>query len=284
MSGLYYTSSQETNLSRVVPDLIRGRQLLLDLVWKDVRVRYRYALMGFLWAVIEPLIMMAVLTFVFAYVFQMRFSGVMEDAGSRATAVNILAGLIAWQFFSNGLSSATGSLIDSSNLITKVRFPREVIPLASIGVSVVNFVIGGVLLLIIYTVLLWKLPGIGVVWLPVIFAVEFVMVCGLGLLFSCLNAPFRDVAYIVNAGLLFGFYASPIFYEPPLVEDAIGKLYPLYFANPMAGLITAYREALFLDQAPRLELLAWPALFAVLSLAAGVFVFRKSAATLADQL
>jgi ABC-type polysaccharide/polyol phosphate export permease len=145
-------------------------------------------------------------------------------------------------------------------------------------------VIGGVLLLAIYTLLLWKLPGVGVFWLPVIFVIEFAIVCGLGLLFSCLNAPFRDVAYMVNAALLFGFYASPIFYEPRLVEEAFPRLYPAYFANPMAGLITAYREALFLNQAPSLGLLAWPIVFAVVSVMVGVYVFRKASPTLSDQL
>jgi lipopolysaccharide transport system permease protein len=284
MGSAYYTNAHERQLWRVLPDLIRGRQLLLDLVWKDVRVRYRYAVMGFLWAVIEPLIMMAVLTFVFAYVFQMRFPGVSGEGTPRETAVNILTGLIAWQFFSTGIASATQSLTESRNLITKVRFAREVIPLASIGVSLVNLAIGGVLLLFIYSLLLWQLPGVGVLWLPAIFSIELATVCGLGLLFSALHVSFRDVGYMVNAALLFGFYASPIFYQPSLVEDAFPRLYSLYFANPMAGLITAYRDALFLNQAPSIRLLWWPTLFALMSISAGLVVFRKRSPTMADQL
>ncbi len=284
MSLSFYTNAQQSQLRQVVPDLIRARQLLGDLVWKDIRVRYRYALMGFFWAIIEPLIMMAVLTFVFAYVFQLRFPGVAGEASPRETAVNILTGLIAWQFFSTGIIASTNSLIESRSLVTKVNFPREVIPLAAIGVSFVNFVIGAVLLLAIYTLLLWQLPGLAILWLPAIFAIELAIVCGLGLLFSCLNASFRDVGYMVNAALLFGFYASPIFYEPGLVEEAFPKLYPLYFLNPMAGLISAYREALFLNQAPSLVHLISPMVFAVGSSLAGIIVFRKSAATLSDKL
>ncbi len=284
MNAAYYTNAQQSQLRRLIPDLIRARQLLGDLVWKDIRVRYRYALMGFFWAIIEPLIMMAVLTFVFAYVFQLRFPGVAGEASSRETAVNILTGLIAWQFFSTGITAATNSLIESRNLVTKVNFPREVIPLAAIGVSLVNFVIGAVLLIAIYTLLLWQLPGIAIVWLPVIFAIELAIVCGLGLLFSCLNAAFRDIGYMVSAALLFGFYASPIFYEPGLVREAFPNLYPLYFLNPMTGLITAYREALFQDHAPSVSLLVWPVIFAAGAMGAGAFVFRKSAPTLSDKL
>lgn len=284
MSSIFYTNAHQGQLSRLPLDLIRARQLLLNLVWKDIRVRYRYALMGFFWAIIEPLIMMAVLTFVFSYVFQLRFPGVSGQASPRETAVNILTGLIAWQFLSNALTAATNSLIESRNLITKVKFPREVIPLAAIGVSLVNLVIGAGLLLVIYSVLLWKLPGLAILWLPAIFTIELAIVCGLGLLFSCLNASFRDVAYMVNAALLFGFYASPIFYEPTLVQEAFPNFHLLYFINPMAGLITTYRQALFLNQAPDFLLLIWPAIFAVISVCCGVYVFRKSSPTLADKL
>jgi len=284
MSSSFYTNAHKGQLRRVIPDLIRARQVLTDLVWKDIRVRYRYAVMGFCWAIIEPLIMMAVLTFVFAYLFQIRFPGAAGDASPRETAVNILTGLIVWQFFSNGLTAATNSLTESRALVTKVNFPREVLPLSAIGVSLVNLVIGAGLLLVIYSVLLIKLPGVAIVWLPAIFVIELVMVCGLGLLFSSLNASFRDVGYMVNAALLFGFYASPIFYEPGLVQEAFPRLHQLYFVNPMAGLITAYREALFLNQAPSPRFFVWPMIFAILSLVAGIYVFRKSAPTMADKM
>ena len=289
MSNAFYTNAHQSQLNRLIPDLIRARQLLSDLVWKDIRVRYRYAAMGFAWAILEPLIMMLVLTFVFSFVLQLRFDEIGAGGGGGYNAVFILTGLLAWQFLSASLTSATTSLLDNQNLVTKVKFPREVIPLATIGVAIVNLAVGGLLLLALYTVLVGGFPGMGLIWVALIFLIQLALVLGLALLCSTLNASFRDVSYMVNAGLLFGFYATPVFYQPGLVRDALtdhglDALYPLYFLNPMAGLITGYRQALFGDGMPDLLTLAWPAVCAAGLLALGVVVFRRRSPTLADQL
>lgn len=283
MGKLFYTNAHQHQLLRVVPDLIRGRELLMDLVWKDVRVRYRYALMGFLWAVLEPLLMMVILTFVFS----VAFKGRAEEHGivtGRGYAVFILCGLVPWQFLSTALTSATRSLVDNANLVKKVYLPREVVPLAAVGVALVNLVIGAVLLVVVYVVLMGQLPGAGLVWLPVVFVIQLVLVAGLGLLLSCAHAHFRDVAYMVDAGLLFGFYATPIFYPPSLVEQAFPSLYRWYMLNPMAGLVTAYRQVLFDNRFPELGLVLWPAAVAVGLLVLGTVVFRRNAPTLSDNL
>jgi len=289
MSNIVYTSAQQSRIRRLIPELISARQLLFDLIWKDVRVRYRYAAIGFAWAILEPLIMMAVLTFVFSVVLQLRFDDLGTGAGRGFDAVFILTGLLAWQFLATSLTSATNSVVDNQNLITKVNFPREVIPLASVGVAVVNFGIGGVLLLVLKFTLVGGFPTQGVVWLGAIFCLQLTFVVGLGLIFSTLNASFRDVSYMVNAALLFGFYATPIFYEPSMVREALSGsrfefLYPVYFMNPMVGLIEGYRQALFENRFPDLALLAWPAVCSAGLFAAGVVVFRKRSPTLADQL
>ena len=283
MNALFYTDAYQSQLRRILPELIRSRELLFDLIWKDIRVRYRYAAMGFLWAVLEPLVMMVILTFVFAVAFKGRIEEYGIESG-REIAVFVLSGLIPWQFFSTALTSATRSLVDNRDLVKKVHFPREVIPLSAIGVAVVNYLIGAVLLLTLFTVLMGRLPGWGIVWLPLLFAIQFVLVCGLGLLFSSANAFFRDVAYMVESAVLFGFYATPIFYPPSLVEANVPDLYWLYQLNPMVGLVTAYREALFTNAAPNLYGIAWPALFAVTALLTGAIVFRKNASRLADNL
>jgi ABC-type polysaccharide/polyol phosphate export permease len=284
MSEPYYTNAHQNQLRRVIPELIRSRELLMDLVWKDIRVRYRYASMGFLWAVLEPLFMMLVLTFVFSYLLDIRFG----EGGPTFDATSILAGLVAWQFLSTSISSATRSLIDSRNLVTKVGFPREVIPLSTVGVACVNFAIGGMLLLILCTVLLDNFLHPAIVFVLPVFLIQLVMIVGLGLFLSAANASFRDVAYMTDAVLLFGFYASPIIYPVTMVRDTLAKydplLYKLYFLNPMAGLITAYREALFDKHFPNPAILAWPLAFSIIMLLLGGLLFRKSAPTLADRL
>jgi ABC-type polysaccharide/polyol phosphate export permease len=288
MSTLHYTNAYANDLRRIVPDLIRARQLLFDLIWKDVRVKYRFAVMGLLWAILEPLFMMLVLTFVFSFVFRLRFGEAAGGEGIGFDAVFILTGLVAWQFFSGAVSTATRCLIDSENLVTKVNFPREVLPLAAVGTAFVNFAIGAVLLLLLFLVMV-GMPAAAVAWIAPVFVIELILVIGLSLIVASFNVTYRDVSYMVNAGLLFGFYATPIFYEPQMVRDALegmnaGWLYPLYHLNPMVGLITAYREALFLGTAPSVGNLAWPSVLSIALFVMGFVVFRMRAATLADQL
>lgn len=289
MSSAIYTNAQQGRVSRVLPDILAKRQLLMDLVWKDIRVRYRYAAMGFLWAILEPLLMMLVLTFVFSFVFALEFRTGSETLSTWGSAVYILSGLVAWQFFSIGVSTATTSLVDNRTLISKVNFPREIVPIASIGVAFVNLVIGSGLLVIIYTVLIGHLPPAISVLIPVLLVFQCLLVIGLGLIFSCYNAEFRDVTYMVNALLLFGFYATPILYsvefvQEKMIERGLEQWYPLLFANPMAGFVTAYRSLLFDGELPSISVIGWPILCSILVFLIGLKVFRVQSPTLSDKL
>lgn len=283
MLGATYTDGQQGQVSRLFPDLLRSRQLLLDLISKDLRARYRYALMGFLWAILEPLALTLVLYFVFGIVFQLR-TGSTTPSGY---AASLLCGLIFWQFLARAVSAGTRSLVDHANLVSKVYFTRETVPLAAVGVSLFNFAIGFVILLVLVVALV-GFPGLNVVWLLPVFTIELALVVGLVLLLSSLNVFYRDVAYVVEVGLMLGFYATPIFYDyttqvlPQQAEHPwLVRFYPL---NPMVGLITAVREALLHDRMPDLASLAWPALCSAAVLALGAIVFRRKAGVFADFL
>ena len=285
MNNVVYTSEQQRRVLGVVPDLIRARELLLDLAWKDLRVRYRYALMGFVWAVLEPLAMMLILTFVFTMVFSAKASA-LQGGDERPVATIILSDSCRGSFLRRALTAGTRSLIDHQNLINKVFFPREVVPLASVATCLVNLVIGFVVLLAVHLIL-GGTVGVAALWFPVIFAIQLVMVIGLVLLLSCLNVRFRDVGYIVGVGIVFGFYASPVFYEMKLVEP-LAKNHPwlmtVYKLNPMAELIPAYRQILFDNQFPETDLLVWPCVAALVCLVVGVVVFRRQSPLLSDYL
>lgn len=282
MSKPYYTDTQQREIGRVIPELIRARELLIDLVWKDLRVRYRYALMGFLWAVLEPLIMTSILTFVFSLVLQTKVARLGIETDS-AYAAFILVGLIPWQFLATSLTTATRSLVDNGNLIQKVYFPREVIPVAAVGNALVNFLIGYAVLLAFFAILV-GLPGLGAVWMLLLFAIQLVLVLGLSLLLSSAHVFFRDVGYIVEVAVLFGFYATPIFYPPDFVAERFDTLYHLYMLNPMAGLVSAYREVLWLDSLEHPGLLVSPVICAAVGILVGVWVFRRNAARISDYL
>jgi ABC-type polysaccharide/polyol phosphate export permease len=285
MSGQVYNSDHQCRVTPLAGELIRSRQLLFGLVWKDIRVRYRYTAIGFLWAVLEPVALMLILTFVFSYVLADKASFANPE-GDTPYAVFLLCGLVFWQFFSNALSNATQSLIESANLVRKVRFTREIIPLAAMGYPLVNLLIGVVLLIAIHLLLGGALTP-AALWILPAFCIQLALLVGLGLILSCGNVRYRDVGYMVGVAILFGFYASPIFYGLDFVTDneSLPRWVAVaYQANPMAGLITAYRDALLYGQAPALAHLAWPALTAAAALVLGVLLFRRAAPTLSDHL
>lgn len=282
MTKPFYTDTQQREIRRVIPELIRARELLLDLVWKDLRVRYRYAMMGFLWAVLEPLMMTLILTFVFSYVFRARIESLGIETGAEY-AMFILAGLTPWQFLAASLTTGTRSLLDNRNLVQKVYFPREVIPLAAVGNSIVNLVIGLILLLILFSIFV-HVPGIGALYMLGLLGIQFAIVIGLVLALSCANVMFRDVSYMVDVLILFGFYATPVFYPPSLVLENAPGLYSLYMVNPMACLLTAYREVLWHDTLPEVSLLVSPIVCAIVFLGFGLWWFRRNAPLMSDHL
>lgn len=279
-----YDSLEPDTPVRVLRDLVRARELLLDLVWKDLRARYRYAVMGFLWAVLEPLLFMTLLAVVFSFILGDRAA--LTGAGSRPYAVQLLCGLIFWQYFSGAVSAATHSLVDARHLVKKVRFPQEVIPLAACLVPLVNLAIGFALLGVTHVLFGGKFTA-GYLIIPLIFSIELLLTLGLALWFSCGHALFRDVGNMVSVGLMFGFYASPVIYPADLVaktQHLPAWLAGLYWLNPMAGLLTAYRDLLFEGSISGMGLLVCPAACAVLIFLTGLAVFRKTAATIADSL
>lgn len=285
MNKHVYTNTGQRQVWRILPDLIKARELLLELVWKDLRVRYRYAVLGFLWAIAEPLALMLILTFVFTFAFKEKIPfGAAEN--SPPFAVTLLCGLIFWQFFATSITRATYSLIDSQSLVKKVCFTREVIPLASLGYPAFNLMIGVVLLLAMHVVMGGTI-GLGLLWLPALFAIQLALCIGLGLLLSCLHVQFRDVGYMVGVAVVLGFYASPVFYP---MESILGSdLLPawaqkVYLLNPMAELLTAYRQIIFENRFPDLWLFAWPSASALISIVLGAVVFRYLAPTLSDHL
>lgn len=284
MSIFSYDSLEERNPRRIPRDLIRARQLLLDLVWRDLRVRYRYAVMGFLWAVLEPLAFTVILTFVFTLVFAERVPDTASATGP-PYVVMLLCGIIFWQYFSTAVTTATTSVVANQNLVKKVRFTREIIPVAASCVPLVQLGIGLVLLFIVHLFLGGSL-GISLVYLPFVFGIQFVLTLGLGLLFSCIHVHFRDVSNVVSVGLLLGFYASPIFYPLEMVRNSRLPewLQQLYLLNPMAGLLTAYRQVLLEHRFPDLSLLIPPTIIAGLVFIIGLLTFRRIAATMSDYL
>ena len=278
MSAFVYDSANQRQIRRLLPDLIRARETLRDLIVKDFKARYRYTAMGFVWAILQPLALMLILTFIFTKVFSVRGELAANDYAS-----TVLCGLIFWQYFAASVNLATHALVNNVDLIKKVYFTREILPIAAIVYPLTNLAIGMLVLLGVHLFrggdfslqLLWFLPVFGIQW---------VLVLGLALLLACGNVYYRDIAYVVEVALVFGFYASPIFYElnQVLDSDLGGVLRALYLLNPLAELLTAYRQILFEHRLPDFWLLAWPAMVAACLAALGAVAFRRSAPTVSD--
>jgi len=285
MPGAFYSSTTQHAVGPVFRELLAARELLWDLVAKDLRVRYRYAAVGFLWAVLEPLALMGMLVFVFQVVFRARTDMVRGDLDI-PYALIILTGLVFWQFTAGALNSATASLVANQNLLTKVRFPREVIPLATVGQAAVMLGIAVVLLVIAATAL-GLYPALAWLWVLPLFALQALLTVGLALLLSALHVRYRDIGHIVAVAVTLGFYASPVFYPLSFVRESTRFpewLITLYLANPMAPLLAGYRQALLEAQAPEPWLFLWPAVCAAILFVAGVVVFRRAAPTFADHV
>lgn len=280
MSTLYYTDSQQRSIFRAIPDIVRYRRLLFDLFSKELRALYRNAVIGLMWTILLPLLMTLILTFVFTMVFRLGLP-------ARSAAPLILCGVVPWQFLSAAVSRGTASIVKNDNLVKKVYFPRELIPLASVLNCMVNLGIGFLLLLAVHIVLGGRI-GLAILWVPLIVAVELALVAGIALLCSCLNVFYRDVTYIVEVLLAFGFYATPVFYDLSFVTASFAKRYPrmfsLYMLNPMVGIITACRRAILEGVSPEPSLLLWPTVAALGMLVFGIAVFRRKAPILADYL
>lgn len=248
------------------------RELFWFLVWRDILVRYKQTVIGVVWSVIRPLATMLAFTVVFGLLAKLPSEGVPYP-------LLVFVAMLPWNFCANALSESSGSLIGNANLLTKVYFPRIIIPVSSIIVSLIDFFIS---LIIMAGIMLWYgyLPDWRIVTLPLFMLLAFLPVAGAGLWFSALNVKYRDFRYLVPFLLQFGLYVSPVGFTSSIVPEKWRLLYAL---NPMVGVIDGFRWAL-LSGATNLN---WPgiAISSALSLSllvTGLWFFRKTERILAD--
>lgn len=219
--------------------LMRYRGLIQSLVARDLKARYRGSFLGFFWSFVNPLMLLLIYSFVFTYLLKNRAEGV------QPYAVFMFTGLLPWTWFQSSLNEATGSLISGGNLIKKVLFPAEVLPIVTVIGNMVHFVFGLPILaaFMIYYGVEPNWPQLP--WFLVIVAIQFVFTTALALLLSALAVHFRDVKDLVSNLLTFWFFATPIIYW---YADKDFKAYKRYFdVNPFSHLAISYQEILFFD-------------------------------------
>jgi lipopolysaccharide transport system permease protein len=254
-----------------VADLGAYRELLLLLAWRDIKVRYKQTVIGAGWAVIQPLLTMVVFTLVFA-----GFAHV--SSGGRPYAVLVFVALLPWQLFSQAVLRSTTSLVSSAPLVSKIYFPRIIIPLAALGAPLFDFCISLVVLaglMIGYGVA----PTWGIVLLPVFILVTLLAALAGGVWLTALNARFRDVGYVIPFALQLGLYLSPVAYPLSAVPERWRTLYEL---NPIAGVVQGFRWALIGDTAPSIPIFVGATLILGVMLFTGLAYFSRLQRTVAD--
>jgi lipopolysaccharide transport system permease protein len=253
-----------------VGELWRFRELLYFLVWRDVKVRYKQTILGAAWAILQPAMMMLVFTV---------FLGHMAKVPSANDPVFVYAGMLPWTLFANAIANAGSSMVNSEKLITKVYFPRLAVPLSAVGVAVVDFLIAALLLA---AMMAWRgiVPGANVAMAPVILVFIAALAAGTGTLLAALTVAYRDFKYITPFLVQFWLFATPSVYSS-ISEQSSPILRALLLANPMSGLVAAFRASLFNQPIPW-DLLAPAFVLVVLILLAGVFYFRRVESSVAD--
>ena len=253
------------------------RELLYFLVWRDVKIRYKQTVLGAAWAILQPLLTMVVFTVFFGNLAQVGSDGLPYPIFS-------FAGLLPWSFFAQALSQSSGSVVGSSSLITKVYFPRLVIPISSVLAGLVDFAIAFVVL--IGLMAYYGIWAVGtVVFVPFLLLLAVAAALGVGMWLSALNVEYRDVRYVVPFFVQLWLFVTPVIYPASKVAEKLHQMgLPawIYGLNPMAGVVEGFRWALLgTGTRPGLLLLA-SAGVTLLLLVSGAFYFRRMERTFAD--
>jgi ABC-type polysaccharide/polyol phosphate export permease len=256
-----------------VAELLRYRFLFEQMVRRELRQKYQGSLLGLAWYVVNPLVLMGAYYLVFAVALRPGFH-------HPAYPLFLLVGLTIWIFFSQSLLAASTSLLDQGALIRKARFPRELIPAATVTVQLVTFLVVLVLVAVLTVAVRGTLDA-PLVLAPVLLAALAAFVVGLALMVSVLHAYFRDVGPILAAALVPWFFVSPIFFAPADVVHHAWARDALTWVNPVAPFITATRDVLYGGVWPSATTVAYVVIAAAVALAAGLALFRRMAAELA---
>lgn len=252
-------------------ELWSSRELLYFLIWRDIKVRYKQTFLGAAWAIIQPFSTMLVFSLFFGRLAKMPSDGIPYP-------IFAYAALVPWNFFSQGLTQSSNSLVTSANLLRKVYFPRLTIPIATVLSGVVDFILAFAVLLGMM-VYFHITPGINVLWLPLLLLLALTTSLGIGLWLAALNVRYRDVHYVVPFIAQFWLFATPVAYPSSLLAEPWRTLYGL---NPMVGVVEGFRWALLGVGTTPKPIILVSAVAAMLMLVGGIVYFRNTEKTFAD--
>jgi ABC-type polysaccharide/polyol phosphate export permease len=248
--------------------------LIYALTQKDIRIKYKQSIMGFMWAIFMPMLIVSAGILV---------RKAISIATGRPLDMSVLASVsvksLPWAFFIGSVRFATASLTSNINLVTKIYFPREVFPISAVLSNLFDFAVASVPLTI-FLICIGVGISIHIIWLPLIFAILIVFTVGMGLLLSCANLYFRDVKYIVEAILTFGIFFTPVFYE----AEMLGRWDFVVLLNPVGSLLEAINDVVVLHTSPDFIWLTYAGVMAALTFMMAWVVFKKAEPTFAENI
>lgn len=261
-------------MKEMVNELIQYRHLLYMIIFRDIKIRYKQSVMGLLWAIFMPIVIVAAGVLV-----KKAFSMLSGKPMDLAQIASVSVKAIPWAFFVSSVKFGTNSLTGNMNLVTKIYFPREVFPLSSVMASLFDFLVASSLLTIILFI-----AGIGasvyLLWLPILLLLLVLLTLGFAMLLSCANLFFRDVKYIVEVILTFGIFFTPVFYEAKM----FGKWEPVLLLNPVGAILENINAVVVFHQPPDLFWLAYSAIWAIGGLLIAWNIFHRAEFAFAENI
>jgi lipopolysaccharide transport system permease protein len=254
-------------------DIWRYRELFYILSWRDLKVRYKQTVIGAAWSIIRPVLTTIIFTIVFNKVAKL------SSPGDVPYALMVFAGMVPWQFFANALSEASSSLVGNANLITKVYFPRLIVPASAVITSLVDLVISLGIMVVMFFIYKY-IPNWKTMFLPLFILIGFISAIGVGLYITALNVKYRDFRYIIPFIVQFGLYITPVGFSSSVIPEKWRLIYAL---NPMVGVIDGFRWCL-LDQPLNLTSLIISITVSILFLWFGIKYFRRTEKSFADNI
>jgi len=266
-------------------DLWRYRELFIILALRDISVRYKQTAIGVAWAIIQPFLTMIIMTVIFSSV-----AGLHSD-GSAPYAIMVFAAMLPWNFFSSALTTASQSMVGNANLISKVYFPRLIVPASAVVTSFADFLIS---FLVLIAMMIWYgfAPSWNILTLPLFIFVAFLAALGPGLFITALNVKYRDFRYVIPFLVQIGLYACPVAYSSTVIHEKLTQklgthlgeqLFLLYSLNPMVGVIDGFRWAILGDNSPiYLSGFVLSLLVTCFFVVLGIWYFRKTEKSFAD--
>lgn len=257
---------------KILEEIFQYREMIANLVHKDLRGKYKGSILGFLWTFINPLLQLMVYTLVFSVILR---------AGIDKYYLFLFVALIPWMFFANCISGGSAVIINEQNLVTKIYFPREVLPIAYVTSGFMNMLYSFIVVIIVCVICGSNVNVLAWAYLPLIMIIEYIFALGCTFILSALTVYFRDLQYIMGIISMAWQFLTPVMYPQDMVPE---EILPFFLLNPMTSIITAYRDVLYYGTFPEIKTLVMPFVLSVIILCGGFALFHRLQREFAEEL